>query len=413
MSSLIRIKSTFFFALILFCSLLQADIKSDLAQGLDLKNVVANASAHNEFPDEIVKVLIQNKVDPGEATKAVIEAFPSYIHTTSITRAAIVEAPFSAPSIVGAAIKAASQFENDITKIAVQTAPTQSAAIKQEAVKATPPFVNLTTVSEQAKKEPVKTQRQIQQNADLGLAGVVLATRGEVVAINEKGEARGLIRRSKFFTKDTIKTGPDASAQLRFEDRAVMGLRQNSELNIKKYRFAGNRDNSNSAVMELVSGGFRTISGTIGKSNRDAYSMSTPAATIGIRGTDYDVIISPDGKVVAAVWEGGISIANGFGDITIGSGSGYTFATISRDSVPTGTNKLPKEFIGQNGSATSLNAKQKKKLIKELKDEEISDEIKEFLEDQEEVIDEELEEEAKAEEVDIKVETEPEVDSPS
>jgi hypothetical protein len=38
-----------------------------------------------------------------------------------------------------------------------------------------------------------------------------------------------------------------------------------------------------------VRGGFRAISGLIGKVDRQAYRVATPAATIGIRGTDYEV----------------------------------------------------------------------------------------------------------------------------
>ena len=44
------------------------------------------------------------------------------------------------------------------------------------------------------------------------------------------------------------------------------------------------------ATFSLVKGGLRTVSGLIGKrGNRDAYKMNTATATIGIRGTVFDV----------------------------------------------------------------------------------------------------------------------------
>lgn len=401
-------------SILLISSFAYADIKSDLQSGKDIKTTVANASAEGIAPDLIVKGLIANKVEPAVATTAVIEAFPSYIHVTSITRAAISAAPFSsAPAIVSAAVKAASEFEDDITNVAIGSAPAQKAAIKAEANKATPPFVTLAKISEQAKKEPEKTERQIQENASVGLAGVVLATKGKVIAMSPNGEMRVLIRRSKFFAKDVIKTGPEASAQLRFEDNAIMGLRENSELKIQDYRYGGKKDEENKVVMQLVSGGFRTISGTIGSANRAAYSLSTPAATIGIRGTDYDIVISLDGKIIAAVWGGGITIKNDLGSLDIGAGSPYIFAAFGKGEKPAGSSTMPKGFIGPNGSATALSNEQKQQLKDFLASEEVDAEIEAFLEDLAEE-EEEVEQILDIKEEILEIETEiiPEVESP-
>lgn len=45
------------------------------------------------------------------------------------------------------------------------------------------------------------------------------------------------------------------------------------------------------AVFKLLKGGFRTVTGLIGKADRGEYRVSTRTATIGIRGTDYEVIL--------------------------------------------------------------------------------------------------------------------------
>ncbi len=45
------------------------------------------------------------------------------------------------------------------------------------------------------------------------------------------------------------------------------------------------------AFFRLLRGGFRAVSGVIGKVNQNEYRISTPVATIGIRGTDYVVVI--------------------------------------------------------------------------------------------------------------------------
>lgn len=46
-------------------------------------------------------------------------------------------------------------------------------------------------------------------------------------------------------------------------------------------------DETSRAFFRLLKGGFRSVSGLIGKANHDDYRVSTPVATIGIRGTQY------------------------------------------------------------------------------------------------------------------------------
>lgn len=86
------------------------------------------------------------------------------------------------------------------------------------------------------------------------------------------------------------------------------------------------------AVFKLLKGGFRTVTGLIGKSDRSEYRVSTQTATIGIRGTDYEVIIcdaacaadpvlqgsipggaAAKGGTVVGVISGGVFVASGNG----------------------------------------------------------------------------------------------------
>src|SRR3546814_7082028 len=46
---------------------------------------------------------------------------------------------------------------------------------------------------------------------------------------------------------------------------------------------------SKSGFFRLLKGGFRAVSGLIGRVDHEEYRVSTPVATIGIRGTDYYV----------------------------------------------------------------------------------------------------------------------------
>lgn len=197
-------------------------------------------------------------------------------------------------------------------------------------------------------------------------AGFVIAAQGSLTAVDQTGKVRELTRRSQFYANETLKTGEGSQAQLRFKDRALMTLKPNSELNIGQYHFGGAEDPSNTAVMKLVSGGFRTISGSIGKSNKEAYRIDTPAASIGIRGTDYELIISIDGKVFAAVHAGGITLVNDIGDLDLGSDSNYLFAEVSSGSSPLGLDEMPDVFKVEGGEKKELTEEQKEKLQQKL-----------------------------------------------
>ena len=90
-------------------------------------------------------------------------------------------------------------------------------------------------------------------------AGFVIAARGDITATDASGSTRTLERRSKFYSEDVIKTGSNSSAQLRFKDRAMMRLKESSELVISDYHYGGQDDDTNTVIMNLISGGFRTI----------------------------------------------------------------------------------------------------------------------------------------------------------
>ena len=49
-------------------------------------------------------------------------------------------------------------------------------------------------------------------------------------------------------------------------------------------------------VFGLLEGGFRSLTGWIGKYNRNSYTVRTPNATIGIRGTDHEPYVIPKGS---------------------------------------------------------------------------------------------------------------------
>ncbi len=138
-------------------------------------------------------------------------------------------------------------------------------------------------------------------------AGVVLLANGEAKAQQNSDAARTLSRRSDIYVGDRVTTGGESQLQMRMKDGAMIALGANAEFVVKAYSQATKGDEKDEAVLSLVKGGLRTISGQIAKSS---YSMSTPTATLGIRGTVFDVYVRDGGNTVVILRNGQV-VVNG------------------------------------------------------------------------------------------------------
>jgi len=103
--------------------------------------------------------------------------------------------------------------------------------------------------------------------------GRVLSTSGSVTARDLEGTLRNLSRRSDIFAGDTVITGPDSFAQLRMVDSAQISFKADTEFTFSEYNSDGPGAAADNALMEMVRGGFHTISGTIGDDADDEYQV--------------------------------------------------------------------------------------------------------------------------------------------
>jgi hypothetical protein len=154
-------------------------------------------------------------------------------------------------------------------------------------------------------------------------AGKVLLAVGDVAALRGAERVR-LAAGAAVNVGDTVVTGAQSHAQLRFSDEALVALKPDSEFRIESFNFTGASNGTEVAVFRLVKGGFRTLTGQIGKLNRDQYQLLTTQATIGIRGTHYQVQICLPGQcttggapvrsgMYGGVYEGRVAVSNSLG----------------------------------------------------------------------------------------------------
>ena len=122
-------------------------------------------------------------------------------------------------------------------------------------------------------------------------SGMVVASRGEVIALSNGG-SRELKQGDFIYVNDEIMTSNRSFAVLQFEDGAKVTVRPDSTMIIEQYLYAGGDDDA--ATLNLVSGGLRVITGAMAKSNPENYKVRTPVALMGVRGTEFSIMLCGD-----------------------------------------------------------------------------------------------------------------------
>jgi hypothetical protein len=150
------------------------------------------------------------------------------------------------------------------------------------------------------------------------IAGKALWVTGKVERVSPDGTVRPLLQGDSVRRHDTVRTAADSHAQLVMTDEALIALRPESSLRIDEYRYA-TAQHGGRAVFELMKGGFRSITGIIGRDDKSQYRLSTPTASIGIRGTDHETFVAEAGTY-NRVTLGGTYLQSAHGRLEIGPG---------------------------------------------------------------------------------------------
>ena len=125
---------------------------------------------------------------------------------------------------------------------------------------------------------------------------------------------RALERGAAVLRGDTVSTAPNSYANLRFSDTSLVFLKPGTLFEVTEYQYSRGPAAADAPAeppvataltptesldaarltFRLLKGGLRTVSGLIGKFDRQQYRMVTPVATLGIRGTDYFALVCDD-----------------------------------------------------------------------------------------------------------------------
>lgn len=135
------------------------------------------------------------------------------------------------------------------------------------------------------------------------LAGETTAVETTATAADAE-KTRVLIAKSQIYVGELIKTDESGVAQLQFLDETRMVVGPNSQLTIDEFVFQSDRT-AKSLAVNVARGAFRFLSGS---SDKTAYRIETPLATIGVRGTAGDITVNEDGSASFSIYDGAFRI---------------------------------------------------------------------------------------------------------
>ncbi len=145
----------------------------------------------------------------------------------------------------------------------------------------------------------------------------ITALQGSASIVHEANSIKATIG-ATLSEKDTLKTEDKSKVQLIFNDETIITIGKNSNFSINEYLYEENKEPS--AKFGLLNGAMRTITGKIGKIAPDKFSVQTRTTTIGIRGTNFTVLVQPNGvnMVYCTLGEITVSINHKLSTVTQG-----------------------------------------------------------------------------------------------
>ena len=124
--------------------------------------------------------------------------------------------------------------------------------------------------------------------------GRVAVMNGRASAIDTNQQARALSTGAAIYEQDRLETGIKSFAVVAFNDNSRITMSPESVFQIEEHQYRPESAQDNNAFLRFVRGGLRLVTGLIGKFNQSSYRVATPTATIGIRGTGFDIACDGD-----------------------------------------------------------------------------------------------------------------------
>ena len=150
--------------------------------------------------------------------------------------------------------------------------------------------------------------------------GIVVALKGEIIAINIDDEKRTLNLYDDIFLFDEIVTDNFSSITIQYDDSSTVIIKPTSSFSITDFAFSITKKK----FLGIIKKGLAIIeSGKIAKNPMGSMTIQTPTMTLGVRGTRFNMKVDPSGTTDVGLSE------DSFGNVgTINVSSGDVIKTL-------------------------------------------------------------------------------------
>ncbi len=132
----------------------------------------------------------------------------------------------------------------------------------------------------------------------------VLVKRDVVATLGE--DKRDLAEGGRVHRSELLETGDNSQVELKLDDQTKLALGPNAGLKLDEF-VIGKSEGVTTIGVNFLKGTFRFITGS---ENKEAYRIETPSATIGVRGTVFDVYVDGTGDTLVLLHEGEVDICS-------------------------------------------------------------------------------------------------------
>jgi hypothetical protein len=128
-----------------------------------------------------------------------------------------------------------------------------------------------------------------------------------LVTVELENEKRRLSKGAKVHQDEILITGAKSTAEIKLLDETKLAVGPSSRLVLDKFVYDASAP-PKSISITLAKGAFRFITGA---SDKAAYEIRTPTATMGVRGTVFDVFVADNGESIVLLHEGSVEVCAG------------------------------------------------------------------------------------------------------
>lgn len=128
----------------------------------------------------------------------------------------------------------------------------------------------------------------------------------DTVQANLGGSTRSLVKSDPVHASERLSATSNSHGEFRLNDNSKIIVGPGSTVSLDD--FVVSRTGVSSGTLNVVKGAFRFASG---RAKKGTYQIKTPLATIGIRGTRFDVYVRPNGETDVVHFSGRIEVCAG------------------------------------------------------------------------------------------------------